>query len=96
MPKSCFDGYLTEGCATCPVWADGSDARGIGCACHFPIGECPHFAKIMKEDEKNEHKALVERLRQYSTQARENHDDTMAEDLLWASILVEKLICEEA
>ena len=23
MPKSCFDGYLTEGCKNCPYWLDG-------------------------------------------------------------------------
>ena len=51
MPKSCFDGYLTEGCKTCPDWADGSDDRGIGCACHFPIMQCPHFAKMFNEEE---------------------------------------------
>ena len=46
MPKSCFDGYLTEGCATCPDWADGTDERGIGCATRFPIDWCPHFKKM--------------------------------------------------
>lgn len=93
MPKSCFDGYLTKGCATCPDWADGTDGRGIGCACHFPIGECPHFAEMMKNDEKAEYKALVERLRKYVSWARENGQDEMAEDLLRASLLVEKLVC---
>ena len=49
--KSVFDGYLTDGCATCEDWADGSDDRGLGCACHFPIMECPHFAKMTKKEE---------------------------------------------
>ena len=49
--KNCFDGYLTEGCKTCPDWADGTDDRGIGCACHFPIMRCPHFAKMYNEEE---------------------------------------------
>lgn len=51
MPKSCLDGYLTEGCASCPDWADGSDDRGIGCAAHFPIMECPFFKKMVEEEE---------------------------------------------
>ena len=52
MPKSCFDGYLTEGCATCPDWADGTDERGIGCATRFPIDWCPHFKKMWEEEER--------------------------------------------
>ena len=52
MYKSCLDGYLTGGCATCPDWVDGSDpSRGIGCACHFPIYLCGHFSKMMREEE---------------------------------------------
>ena len=92
MPKSCLDGYLTEGCSTCPDWADGTDDRGIGCACHFPIDQCPHFAKMMKEDERAERGALIERLRQYVARARESHDDDMAEDLLHTIILIQKLV----
>lgn len=52
---NCFDGYLTPGCATCPDWADGTDDRGIGCACSFPIGECPHFAEMERNDPRNQH-----------------------------------------
>ena len=55
-----------------------------------------YYAKMMKEDEKAEHKALVERLRNYVAQARENHQDEMAEDLLWAIVLLEKLIYGDA
>ena len=52
MPRSCFDGYLTDGCVTCPDWADGSDpSKGFGCACHFPIMECEHFRKMYEEEE---------------------------------------------
>ena len=51
--KSCFDGYLTEACATCPDWADGSDERGLGCATHYPIMECPHFARVFNEEQSN-------------------------------------------
>lgn len=52
--RSIFDGYLTDACATCPDWADGSDPkRGFGCACHFPIMHCPHFAKVFEEDSRN-------------------------------------------
>lgn len=56
--RNCLDGYLTEGCKTCPDWADGSDPNlGIGCACHFPIHLCPHFAKAMREDEEDNRKS---------------------------------------
>lgn len=51
MPRSILDGYLTDGCATCPDWADGTDDRGYGCACHFPIMYCEHFAKMYSEEE---------------------------------------------
>lgn len=52
MSKSCFDGYLTDGCAECPDWCDGSDpTRGIGCGTCMPIMWCPHFAKMVEEDE---------------------------------------------
>lgn len=54
---NCFEGYLTPACKTCPDWADGTDGRGLGCACHFPIMHCPHFAKACKEEE-NRHYIL--------------------------------------
>lgn len=54
MPRSCLDGYLTDGCRTCPDWADGTDNRGIGCACHFPIMHCPHFAAMYEQEEREE------------------------------------------
>lgn len=52
---NCLKGYLTPACATCPDWADGSDDRGIGCACHFPIGDCEHFAEMERNDPRNQH-----------------------------------------
>lgn len=52
MPKSCFDGYLTDGCATCPDWADGTGGRGIGCATRYPIDWCPYFKKMWEEEER--------------------------------------------
>lgn len=51
---------LTTACATCPDWADGSDNRGCGCACHFPIMECPHYAKMFYERERKRVTAEVE------------------------------------
>lgn len=51
MARSCLDGYLTDGCKDCPYWADGTDNRGIGCACCFPIMECPYFADMVKREE---------------------------------------------
>ncbi len=59
MPKSCLDGYLTDGCKTCPDWADGTGERGIGCATHLPIMLCPHF-KAMYEQEERERVAESE------------------------------------
>lgn len=49
--KSCLDGYLTEKCANCPFWDDGTDDRGIGCAIPAPIMECPYFYKMFNERE---------------------------------------------
>lgn len=52
MGRSCFYGYLTPECANCEDWRDGSNMKdGIGCACHFPIMQCPHFAKMCSEQE---------------------------------------------
>lgn len=51
---NCLTGYLTPGCTACPDWADGSDDRGIGCACHFPISECHHFAEMERKDPRNQ------------------------------------------
>ena len=53
---NCLDGYLTPACANCPDWADGTDNRGIGCACSFPIMKCPHFAKAYEEEERQRRK----------------------------------------
>ena len=52
MGRNCFEGYLTEACATCEDWADGTDPKkGIGCACSFPIMHCPHFAAMYEAEE---------------------------------------------
>ena len=51
--KTVFCEYLTEGCKTCPDWADGTNENGVGCACHFPIMQCPHFSKMIN-GEKND------------------------------------------
>lgn len=51
--KNCLEGYLTTACATCPDWADGTDDRGIGCAAHYPIMWCTHFAKMFEQDTAN-------------------------------------------
>ena len=56
MAKNCLDGYLTPGCATCPDWANGSDDRGIGCATHYPIMWCGHFAKMFNEEREKQRK----------------------------------------
>ncbi len=54
MPKSCLEGYLTPACAACQDWVDGSDERGIGCATHYQIMHCEHFAKMTQEEDKKQ------------------------------------------
>lgn len=49
--KNCLEEYLTEKCANCPFWADGTDNRGIGCVIPAPIMYCPYFAKMFNEQE---------------------------------------------
>lgn len=57
MALNCLEGYLTPACASCPDWADGTNPkRGVGCACHFPIMQCPHFRKACEEEEKKYYK----------------------------------------
>lgn len=62
--KSCFDGYLTEGCKDCPDWKDGTkydeqgNWLGIGCGTHYPIDWCPHFRKMMEEETESSHDIL--------------------------------------
>lgn len=50
MSKSCFDGYITPSCPICSDWANGTDSRGLGCACCYPISDCSHFAKMRAEE----------------------------------------------
>ena len=47
--RNCFEGYLTENCAGCPFWKDGSDGS-IGCSYPGLIDHCEAFAKAMKEE----------------------------------------------
>lgn len=51
--RNCFEGYLTEGCKTCPDWKDGTDGS-FGCATRYPIDWCPYFKKAMEDDRKRE------------------------------------------
>ncbi len=53
--KNCLEEYLTDKCAVCIFWADGTDDRGIGCAIPAPIMECPAFAKMYAEETKKIH-----------------------------------------
>lgn len=48
--KNCLEEYLTDHCAKCSDWRDGSDGT-FGCAIHGPIMWCPHFAKMVEECE---------------------------------------------
>lgn len=43
--RNCFEGYLTPDCASCPYWADGTEAS-VGCATPFPIMHCSSFARM--------------------------------------------------
>ena len=53
MPKSCFDGYLTDECKNCPDWKDRDNNDGVfGCATKLPIMLCPYFKKMLEQDEK--------------------------------------------
>lgn len=53
MPKSCLDGYLTDECASCPDWKDGTkEGEWIGCGTHMPIMMCPYFAQMVEKEEK--------------------------------------------
>jgi len=56
MPKSVFDGYLTESCATCDAWSDGKDGRPLGCCYCGPIMNCEAFSKMYYEEEKKNEK----------------------------------------
>lgn len=49
---NCLEGYLTEGCKTCPDWLNGTEGRGIGCGTNKPIDECPHFHAMWERDNK--------------------------------------------
>ena len=53
MPKSVFDGYLTESCATCDAWSDGKNGTPLGCGYCGPIMNCDAFRKMYEEE--NEH-----------------------------------------
>ena len=50
MPKSCFDGYLTDECKNCPDWKDGHDGE-LGCTTKLPIMLCPYFKKMFEQEE---------------------------------------------
>lgn len=65
MPKSCFDGPLTEECKDCMYWSNGDKewknhtiitvpmGEGyIGCGANFPIDECEAFHKMWEEEQK--------------------------------------------
>ena len=54
MGKSCFDGYLTDGCKDCPDWEDGTEGKGLGCGTHYPIMHCEYFKRMYEEEEKRE------------------------------------------
>ena len=52
--KNCLEGYLTNACASCEFWRDGSpDENGdtaIGCCCPFPIDHCTAFHQMCEEE----------------------------------------------
>lgn len=47
---NCFEGYLTDACANCDCWKDGSDGS-LGCAYPGPIDNCEAFAEAYKKAE---------------------------------------------
>lgn len=42
---SILDGFLTDECAKCKYWMDGTSG-GFGCGCTFPIFECEAFSRL--------------------------------------------------
>ena len=51
MPKSCFDGYLTDECAKCEYWNKWANGEPCcGCGCPFPISECEAFSRMEAEE----------------------------------------------
>lgn len=44
-----FNRYLTEHCAECRDWRDGSNGKENGCFAKKSI-ECPYLAKVLKEE----------------------------------------------
>ena len=52
MPKSVFDGYLTESCKECESWSDGQDGRPLGCCTCFPIMHCDAFREMYEKEMK--------------------------------------------
>jgi hypothetical protein len=53
MCKSCFDGFMTEGCSKCEFWRDGTDEfHSTGCAYPGPIMHCEDFAKHCEKNER--------------------------------------------
>lgn len=56
MGRSCFDGYFTPECATCPDWNDGTPNDNgewaIGCGSPYPLDMCPAFRKMTEQDNK--------------------------------------------
>ncbi len=54
--RNCFDGYLTDRCKACVFWGDGVHTKDLGCCAPFPIMKCPEFAKVYKEEQREERK----------------------------------------
>ena len=52
MPKSVFDGYLTDSCKECESWSDGYDGRPLGCCTCFPIMHCDAFREMYEKEMK--------------------------------------------
>ena len=52
--RSVFDGYLTDECAKCSAWSDGTNGTALGCNCIGPIMNCDAFRKMYENDSKKE------------------------------------------
>ena len=57
--KNCLEEYLTDHCKECADWRDGRDGT-FGCAINGPIMWCPHFAKMVEEEEAKRRERLKE------------------------------------
>lgn len=63
MPKNCLEEYLTESCAKCAYWSDGTKEPCTGCCAPFPIMECNAFADMYNRKEREKEEKIISSLK---------------------------------